>query len=103
MKITAIKTFVGLILSLAMSVSCTKNSGELFSNCKLPIADGRGGAAIGGFPRYSSRMNSTGTVNVNFIMVDFVNVDDGEPAITVSPTNQIKIDFEWVESPITSK
>jgi len=42
-------------------------------------------------------------VSVNFIMVDFVNVDDGEPAITVSPTNQIKIDFEWVESPITSK
>lgn len=61
-------TCVALIVS---SVSCAKKSSELFSLCKLPIADGRGGVAIGGFPRYSSRLNSTGTVNVTVLMIDF--------------------------------
>lgn len=53
------------------SVSCSKKSSELFSNCKLPIADGRGGVAIGGFPRYPDRLSSTGTVNVTILMIDF--------------------------------
>lgn len=60
-----------LFISLIFISACTKNTSELFSNCKLPIADGRGGVAIGGFPRYSERLRSTGTVNVTFLMVDF--------------------------------
>lgn len=59
------------LISLVFLAGCAKKSSDLFSNCKLPIADGRGGAAIGGFPRYSDRLSSTGTVNVTFIMVDF--------------------------------
>jgi M6 family metalloprotease-like protein len=65
------KSKLVFLLGLIFLTACTKESGELFANCKLPIADGRGGAAIGGFPRYSSRLNSTGTVNVTFLMVDF--------------------------------
>lgn len=65
------KSKIYLILGLIFLTGCTQKATELFSNCKLPIADGRGGAAIGGFPRYSSRLNSTGTVNVTFVMVDF--------------------------------
>lgn len=60
-----------LLVSLILLAGCTKKPSELYSNCKLPIADGRGGAAIGGFPRYSARISSTGTVNVTFVMVDF--------------------------------
>ena len=39
--------------------------------CKLPIADGRGDVAIGGFPRSKARLKTTGTVNTSVIMVDF--------------------------------
>jgi M6 family metalloprotease-like protein len=39
--------------------------------CKLPIADGRGDVSIGGWPRIADRMRTTGTVNVQVIMVDF--------------------------------
>ncbi len=39
--------------------------------CKLPVADGRGDVAIGGWPRISERMQSTGTVVATVIMVDF--------------------------------
>ena len=39
--------------------------------CKLPIADGRGDVSIGGWPRISDRMRTTGTVNVQVVMVDF--------------------------------
>lgn len=39
--------------------------------CKLPPVDGRGDVAIGGFPRYASRMRSTGTINSVVVMVDF--------------------------------
>lgn len=41
------------------------------SACKLPIADGRGDVAIGGWPRNPDRMRSTGVVTVQVIMVDF--------------------------------
>ena len=41
------------------------------ASCKLPIADGRGDVSIGGWPRISDRMRTTGTVNVQVIMVDF--------------------------------
>jgi hypothetical protein len=39
--------------------------------CKLPIADGRGDVSIGGWPRITDRMRTTGTINVQVIMVDF--------------------------------
>lgn len=39
--------------------------------CRLAPQDGRGDVAIGGFPRYESRLRSTGTVNTAVIMVDF--------------------------------
>ena len=39
--------------------------------CKLPIADGRGDVSIGGWPRIADRMRTTGTINVQVIMVDF--------------------------------
>lgn len=55
--------------------ACTKKkaeeaSTEIFTNCKIPIADGGGGVAIG-HPRYSDRLASTGTVQATVIMVDF--------------------------------
>jgi len=64
------------IASCVLLLSCTKKkteqaSTEIFTNCKLPIADGGGGAAIGGFPRYPDRLPSTGTVQANVILVDF--------------------------------
>ncbi len=61
-----------LAIGFVFSVACTKKSEDLtYTNCKLPIADGRGGVAIGGFPRYSERLASTGTVNATVIFVDF--------------------------------
>jgi M6 family metalloprotease-like protein len=39
--------------------------------CKLPVADGRGDVAIGGWPRIPQRMKSIGTVISQVIMVDF--------------------------------
>lgn len=65
-----LSSVMGLAIAASL-VACTKNPSELFTNCKLPIADGRGGAAIGGFPRYPERLASTGTVNVTILMVDF--------------------------------
>jgi len=37
----------------------------------LPVADGRGDVAIGGFPRISDRLRTTGSVATAVIMVDF--------------------------------
>lgn len=74
---------ISFLLSLIFLSACTKKSSELFSNCKLPIADGRGGAAIGGFPRYSARLASTGTVNVTFVMVDFSDSVAGSSVASV--------------------
>jgi M6 family metalloprotease-like protein len=48
--------------------------------CKLPIADGRGDVAIGGWPRATERLRATGEVVATVIMVDFPDA----PAI-VSP------------------
>ena len=39
--------------------------------CKLPVADGRGDVSIGGWPRITDRMRTTGTINVQVVMVDF--------------------------------
>jgi len=68
---------LALTISLPILTGCKKSEDGWgmktpnFTNCKLPIADGRGGVAIGGFPRYSERLPSTGTVNATVIMVDF--------------------------------
>lgn len=62
----------GYLVLLQMAIACTsKKDGTLYTNCKLPIADGRGGVAIGGFPRYSDRLASTGTVKATILFVDF--------------------------------
>lgn len=73
-KMESLPRFTGCLLVLVTAcslVACSKKSSEPFTNCKLPIADGRGGAAIGGFPRYPSRLATTGTVKVTFLFVDF--------------------------------
>lgn len=41
------------------------------TECKLPVADGRGDISIGGWPRITERSKTTGTVNATVIMVDF--------------------------------
>jgi M6 family metalloprotease-like protein len=41
------------------------------TDCKLPVADGRGDVSIGGWPRIADRMRTTGTINVQVVMVDF--------------------------------
>lgn len=66
-------TFATLTLSFILTAACSKSTGSAtnYTNCKLPIADGRGGVAIGGFPRYSARLASTGTVKASIIFVDF--------------------------------
>lgn len=40
-------------------------------DCKLSVSDGRGDVSIGGWPRISDRMRSTGTVISQVVMVDF--------------------------------
>lgn len=60
------------IVLVGLATGCSKRStGETFTNCKLPIADGDIGASVGGFPRNSNRIASTGTVNATVILVDF--------------------------------
>lgn len=54
------------------------------TNCKIPVADGRGGVAIG-FPRYTERLKSTGKVVATVIMVDFSD----SPA-TMTPDDAFK-------------
>lgn len=73
---------LALVASLIFLMVACNNKGEsedddesdvdraTLTNCKLPVADGRGGVAIG-FPRYPERLKATGTVVANVIMVDF--------------------------------
>ena len=53
------------------SPSATVNPASDVSPCKLPVADGRGDVSIGGWPRITDRMRTTGTINVQVVMVDF--------------------------------
>ena len=46
-------------------------SSTSITECKLPVADGRGDVSIGGWPRITERSKTTGTVNATVIMVDF--------------------------------
>jgi M6 family metalloprotease-like protein len=61
------------LLFMVLSACTVEESADRssFTNCKLPIADGRGGVAIGGFPRYPERIASTGTVTSVVLFVDF--------------------------------
>lgn len=52
------------------------------TDCKLPVADGRGDVSIGGWPRIDERLKSTGDVIATVIMVDFPDA----PA-TMTPTD----------------
>ena len=51
--------------------SATVNPASDMRPCKLPVADGRGDVSIGGWPRITDRMRTTGTINVQVVMVDF--------------------------------
>ncbi|MCX6119858.1 MAG: hypothetical protein NT027_20175 [Proteobacteria bacterium] len=70
---------LGLILMIAGSMtnfSCGKKvesqvDRSTLANCKLPAADGLTSVGIGGFPRASYRLKSTGQVTATVIMVDF--------------------------------
>lgn len=68
-----------LVLSACSVEEATDRS--QFTNCKLPIADGAGGVAIGGFPRYPERLNSTGALTSTVIFVDF---SDAPAAMTTA-------------------
>jgi M6 family metalloprotease-like protein len=69
------KIQVFLLILLTSLSGCKKKEDEdsraKLTNCQLPIADGRGGVAIGGFPRYEDRLKSIGDVNATVILVDF--------------------------------
>lgn len=68
-KCTKLITTVILALSF---FSCTKKADDtLYTNCKLPRADGNTAVSISGFPRIQYRLASTGTVNATVIFVDF--------------------------------
>lgn len=61
-----------LILASALAVSaCAKKSEDtVYTNCKIPKSEGQA-VSISGFPRYESRLPSTGTVNATVLFVDF--------------------------------
>lgn len=55
---------------------------DLLTDCKLPVADGRGDVSIGGWPRIDERLKSTGGVIATVVMIDFPDA----PA-TMTPTD----------------
>jgi M6 family metalloprotease-like protein len=55
---------------------------DLLTDCRLPVADGRGDVSIGGWPRIDERLKSTGDVIATVVMVDFPDA----PA-TMTPTD----------------
>jgi len=61
------------VVASLLSACAQKGSEELYTNCKLTIPADQTQVSIGGFPRNSHRLASTGTVNVTVIMVDFPN------------------------------
>lgn len=82
-----------LLIACALSVACSKKDdpatvqdATIYTNCKLPKADGLGSVAIGGFPRYTDRLSSTSVV-ATVIMVDFSD----SPATMTPATAYAKI------------
>lgn len=56
---------------LFLLTSCTSTPVASSNPCKLPILDGRGDVAIGGFPRIKERLRSVGQINTAMVLVDF--------------------------------
>lgn len=61
-------------VAVANSIGSGSKDGFIYKDCRLPEVYVRGDVGIG-FPRISDRAPSTGTVKVNVIFVDFVDVE----------------------------
>lgn len=60
-----------ITVSALMVLGCAKKSEDtVYTNCKIPKAEGQA-ISISGFPRYASRIPSTGTVNATVLFIDF--------------------------------
>lgn len=82
-----IKSGNKLIWDKGVNVVANKNPTPVsettnITDCKLPVADGRGDVSIGGWPRIDERLKSTGDVIATVVMVDFPDA----PA-TMTPTD----------------
>ena len=69
-KSTAGKSASGSTVA-TVPTTTPSTSNTSITECKLPVADGRGDVSIGGWPRITERSKTTGTVNATVIMVDF--------------------------------
>lgn len=72
--IRRLAAFIPAAMVLAACAGTAGNgpsAGDPAEPCKLPIADGRGDVAIGGWPRGAERLRATGEVVATVIMVDF--------------------------------
>lgn len=56
---------------VAVSTPIPTSAPTNVTDCKLPVADGRGDVSIGGWPRIDERLKSTGDVIATVVMVDF--------------------------------
>lgn len=75
------RTAIVLVAAVGLaSLAACGNEKIGLDRCKLPIADGRGDVAVGGWPRVEHRMRSTGSITATVILVDFPDA----PA-TISP------------------
>jgi len=70
-KFTCVKSGKKLLWNSVATAKTSPTSVDPTAPCKLPVADGRGDVAIGGWPRIPQRMKSIGTVISQVIMVDF--------------------------------
>jgi M6 family metalloprotease-like protein len=73
MKIRKLFTSKSLLILLSIFVfsGCAKKKADsVFTNCKIPKAEGQA-VSISGFPRNESRLPSTGNVNATVLFIDF--------------------------------
>ncbi|MFM7494532.1 MAG: hypothetical protein ACKO2A_11565, partial [Acidimicrobiaceae bacterium] len=70
-KLVWAKSSAGKSASTGTVTTAPTTSSTSTTECKLPVADGRGDVSIGGWPRITERSKTTGTVNATVIMVDF--------------------------------
>jgi M6 family metalloprotease-like protein len=72
---TCIKSGKKLVWNKGMTVAVSSptpaSTPTDVTDCKLPVADGRGDVSIGGWPRIDERLKSTGDVTATVVMVDF--------------------------------
>lgn len=60
-----------ILLSIFVFLGCAKKkSDSVYTNCKIPKSEGQA-ISISGFPRYESRLPSTGNVNATVLFIDF--------------------------------